>query len=526
MRQLCQGAPNLGSTSPRPNQQRERFQDAGGLPRRAPFALFQKLRQGWPCEVGRRAEERGFHPRIGAVRLKQPGQEISRFCIVHLAQRECQLQPDLRVDITSHREHQGPQRGHLGQQGLCQPEGIQADPRDRITQPQGQQFRPQRLEVVQCPEAGDPGRRRFGGPHQQFQWCHRSAVLPLVQQPGRCVAIPAMGAPQVGHQLDGGGLAQPWRGRGLESCGRNPIDPPPISTTGEIQMPGDVEGNMNRLQHFPTHVEAVQVAIGTVEQVHGAEPDVGRTEEFGLLLHSLRSEGRPLGHQCPVMDQVVLAIAHEDCSVKLGGPAAAAVHLHSGSRVDHVVAGPGGPRPPFARRDPPGTPDLSPPLNRADAMDRNRAGSQVLHRRGDRQVRIPGEIMLRQNHLQQGLRFTAGEAIAEVVEGIAELHCATDRLEDLGLRVEPEIPPHDIHGSLLRPVHMPDLSPIGSRGAVDLHVGSHHQVVQHSLLIVRAKSGEDPPSKIGSIVAIGVFEVPDVGGGRDIHPLPPGSDSR
>ena len=58
---------------------------------------------------------------------------------------------------------------------------------------------------------------------------------------------------------------------------------------------------------------------------------------------------------------------------------------------------------------------------------------------GDRQIGVPRQVVERQDRVQQRLRLAAEEPVAPVVERVAELDRAGDRLERPGRRVEPEV---------------------------------------------------------------------------------------
>ena len=75
-------------------------------------------------------------------------------------------------------------------------------------------------------------------------------------------------------------------------------------------------------------------------------------------------ERRPVGHEDPPMDQVVLGVADEDVPVELRGIGAAAIDRHARAGVDDMMADArrfGGPH---AVSDPPARADL-PPASRS-----------------------------------------------------------------------------------------------------------------------------------------------------------------
>ena len=99
----------------------------------------------------------------------------------------------------------------------------------------------------------------------------------------------------------------------------------------------------------------------------------------------------------------------------------------------------------------------------------------------------------------------AEEAVAPVVERVAEPRSPRDRLELLGARVEAEVAAEDIDAR-----HRPRgpawriFAPVTRPGAIDPVVEAPLEVVHHRLDVVLAEPGEDPALHVGPVIAVGV----------------------
>ncbi len=119
----------------------------------------------------------------------------------------------------------------------------------------------------------------------------------------------------------------------------------------------------------------------------------------------------------------------------------------------------------------------------------------------------------------------AEEAVAPLVERVAEPGPARDRLEGQAGRVEAEVAAEDVDPRGPLGGGRAHLAAVARPGAVDPVVGSPLEVVHHGLDVVLAEPGEDPGVDVGLAVAVGVLEVPDVGRGRDEDAPLPGDDA-
>src|SRR5262249_21167071 len=115
------------------------------------------------------------------------------------------------------------------------------------------------------------------------------------------------------------------------------------------------------------------------------------------------------------------------------------------------------------------------------------------------------------------------EAIAPVVERIAELGVSGDRLESAadGIEAEPLLADRYRRTLLVRGHN--GSAAIGA-DAVDLVVKAPVQVVQDGIgVVIGGEAGIDLLGDVGFAVAVGVLEIPDIGGrGHEYAALPAG----
>ena len=82
---------------------------------------------------------------------------------------------------------------------------------------------------------------------------------------------------------------------------------------------------------------------GALTKLTGPKPVVRRANELRRLFARAanRLERRPVGHQDPPVNEIVLGVADEGVAVEFGRIRAAPVDRHAGAGVDHVMAGAG-----------------------------------------------------------------------------------------------------------------------------------------------------------------------------------------
>ena len=139
------------------------------------------------------------------------------------------------------------------------------------------------------------------------------------------------------------------------------------------------------------------------------------------------------------MDQVVLGIADERIAIELSRVGTAAVDRHAGAGVDDVMAGPGRFGGSRAVGDPAARADLPPALDRADPEDRHRAPSDVLHRRGHRQIRVPRQLSSGKTGCESGCDSSQMNRLPQSSNVLPNWSVPADRLECAGHRVEAEV---------------------------------------------------------------------------------------
>ena len=149
-----------------------------------------------------------------------------------------------------------------------------------------------------------------------------------------------------------------------------------------------VERDVYGLEHLTAHVQAVQGAIGSINEVHRPEPDIGRAHEFVLFFNPFGLEAHTIRQQHAMMNQIVLAVPHKHRAIIVRRIGAAAVDGNSRRCIDDVMA--------CARRfggallagHPSVAANLPPPFDRADAENGDRAGRNIIYSSRDRQVRV------------------------------------------------------------------------------------------------------------------------------------------
>ena len=139
------------------------------------------------------------------------------------------------------------------------------DARLGIVQSGQYQGRIQRLQSIQGVQSVDTSERRFRFDRQLFQGRYGRRILPLIQEPRRRVAVPAVRMLQQSHQLRRGGFAEPWRLAGLKFLRHDPVNPSLVDAALDADVLEDLRrqerGPFNQL---PVHVDDLKCAIGTV----------------------------------------------------------------------------------------------------------------------------------------------------------------------------------------------------------------------------------------------------------------------
>ena len=114
---------------------------------------------------------------------------------------------------------------------------------------------------------------------------------------------------------------------------------------------------------------------------------------------------------------------------------------------------------------------------------------------------------------------------APIVERVAKLVRAADRLEPLGHGVEPKVVVFDGNAGGAGVAGRPDRSAIARRRTVDHVIEPPGQVVRHRLLVLRTKAGINLLANVRLAIAVGILQVPDIGRCGDEHTVFPGCDA-
>lgn len=189
------------------------------------------------------------------------------------------------------------------------------------------------------------------------------------------------------------------------------------------------------------------------------------------------------------MDEIVLRATDEQLAAILARVGVAAIDRQTGGRVDHVVAQPGRGRRTLAGRQPPAGTNFTPFLDGTGAKDRCHAGGQIVNARADRQIRIAGQVSLRQHDVIGRLRFAAQKAVEPIVEGVAELLRAGHRFELARHRIETKIAAREHDRQGVGFVGWADRAAVARTRAVNRVVDVPVEIVDAPLLVAVAEAG-------------------------------------
>ena len=129
---------------------------------------------------------------------------------------------------------------------------------------------------------------------------------------------------------------------------------------------------------------------------------------------------------------------------------------------------------------------------------------------GRRQVGVSLQVATGQEHVQDVGSGPRNEAVAPIVEGLAEAGGARSRFEDAAFGAEPKIGSQDRDRAGLGPVRRPDQSRMSVVRNVDPVVQGVAQVADPSLGLTHLKAGVENPPFIRAEVAVRVLEVEQV----------------
>ncbi len=334
--------------------------------------------------------------------------------------------------------------------------------------------------------------------------------MPLDQEPLGGLAAPCVGVGERPDKLRGRCRAQSGLGPTLESFRHDLVDPPAVLAARQVEVPldriGDRGGMLDRLA---VHVQDGERAVRRVREVHRPEPVVARGQEFDTRIGPGRLEDRAVLGERLAVDQVAADVADEGVAVVLrrvgGAPVdrdargrreeAGRDQLRRRQSLHHVRVG----------RSLAG-PDDSPGLGRADPEDRPRAAfDRDVGQHGPRRVeRVPVHGLGGKHDLPDVVAVIADEPVAPVVEAMAELAAARDRLEVRPVGPEAEVAAAEGHGLRVGLGQVADLAAIAPARPVDPAVGAPDQAVHEPLHVLGAEAGEELAPDVGHAVAVEV----------------------
>src|SRR5262245_18168624 len=123
--------------------------------------------------------------------------------------------------------------------------------------------------------------------------------------------------------------------------------------------------------------------------------------------------------------------------------------------------------------------------------------------------------MLGQDDVRQWVRLVAQTPVPPVVESVAELIAAGDRLEVAADGVEAEVAAANGNRGNVGAIDAAHVAAVARGRAVDFVIEPELQVVDDRLRVLGPEAGVDLAADVGLAVPVGVLEVPDVGARRD-----------
>ena len=157
-----------------------------------------------------------------------------------------------------------------------------------------------------------------------------------------------------------------------------------------------------------------------------------------------------------------------------------------------------------------------------DANQRLAVVGDVQSRRPGDQEGVAAQVAPGKHHVANVGGVGGDEAVPPVVHGDAELTRAGRRLEEVPVQAETKIGPLHRDREGVGPAAEGDLSRAAVVGGIDPVVHRKAQVGDAGLGVDQGEAAEEHLAAVGTTVSGGVFEVDDVGGGRDQQAALPG----
>ena len=238
-----------------------------------------------------------------------------------MSKRKGQLVSDLQVIVVVHAEQLVPHGCRPIQQVLAQPHSVLPYARVLVRKRCQQGHWLQLLQSDQCPENADPPLRMAGAGCQLFKVLDAGEILSFKQESVGCFPMPAIVVIEQLYQLFRGSLSQPDWWRLNKALGRHSVDPSSISAAGQIQVFLDDRVQAEwMLDHLAVHIGQVEAAIGRIGKLDWSKPDIGRPQEFRLLIKPLALVANSLERELFAMHQVTAHIADHGESLHLPRP--------------------------------------------------------------------------------------------------------------------------------------------------------------------------------------------------------------
>ena len=170
---------------------------------------------------------------------------------------------------------------------------------------------------------------------------YRHRVLSLKDEPMRCVASPPVAVFQLSDQFDSRHRREAGRGGVVETFGSDSVNAPAVAPAGQVQMRGNIKGDVYGFEKFSRHVQNIERAVGRIEKVDRPKPVVAGAGEFRIPLGPARREGHAVGFERSPMDEVVLGATGKNVAVETLRVGVSTVNRSSRDAVKNAVAGAG-----------------------------------------------------------------------------------------------------------------------------------------------------------------------------------------
>ncbi len=353
--------------------------------------------------------------------------------------------------------------------------------------------------VLECSESVENPQRVGSGECQfrvsgGFDQCgDRFSVGSFDEQPLSGHSCPAVARFERFDQFTAGGRGELGWLQPFPVGRHQAVDPAAVVAAFQAKMFLDVFGDRVRMfDGFAVHVEHIERAVGSVDEVDGSEPVVVAMHEVASDVADKRISSKGIGVGIAGVDGDAGG-GSEEADGELFGPRQSGLGLGIG----HSAA----------------SSDDSPRLGLAFAIDRcgGSSGGNRANWGWRSEAGVSRQVAPRQQDVLDVIAVATDEAVAPGIEAVAELDSTGQRLDVERPGIEAEILAAECEDGF---VVMCQLSGISSGGQRDAVVEAPLEVVGDALDVVAAEAGEDDLVQVGPAVVVCVFEVMECGWGE------------